>query len=125
MKIMVYGTLKKAYGNHRIIKGSTFLGNAVTKGKYVLYDCGFPMAVIPKGETEYPVLPIMGEVYEVDEEAANRCDRLEGHPNWYCRKQINVDMNGEEVSVWMYEMISEPRATRLSNISNGIYNWLG
>ena len=123
MKLMVYGSLKKGYWNHHCLSGATLLGEAITKKKYVLYDCGFPMAV-PFSLKGHPLLPIMGEVYEVGEDVLSRCDRLEGHPNWYKRDLVPVFINGLEEEVLMYEMNEDVNHT-LSNISNGIYNWLG
>lgn len=36
---------------------------------------------------------IKGEIYEVDETMLKNLDILEGHPNYYLRKQINIDGN--------------------------------
>jgi len=31
-----------------------------------------------------------------------KLDQLEGHPNWYCRKQITITMKKKEVTCWLY-----------------------
>ncbi|MDZ7697722.1 MAG: gamma-glutamylcyclotransferase family protein [Deltaproteobacteria bacterium] len=85
--VFLYGTLKRGFGNHHFLDGSRFLGKAITKKKYALYVSGIPFVI----ENE-PVSQISGEVYEVDEDTLARLDRLEGHPDWYCRKWINLIM---------------------------------
>lgn len=125
MKLMVYGTLKRGYWNNRLLANATFLGESVTKGKYVLYDCGFPMAVVPPEETEHPALPIIGEVFEVDDITLRDCDRLEGHPTFYRRTLVPILLEGVSDEVWMYELVSGVGTKQLSNITDNMYNWVG
>ena len=63
MKIFVYGTLKQGEYNHKCLKNSTYIDDAMLKG-FTLYDTGYgyPAAV----EEEYSC--ITGEVYEVSEQ---------------------------------------------------------
>ena len=125
MKLMVYGTLKQGYWNNRLLTNATFLGESVTKNNYILYDCGFPMAVVPKGVPDEVALPIMGEVFDVDDATLRDCDRLEGHPTFYRRTLVPILREGIEEDVWMYELVSNTGTNRLSNIDNNMYNWLG
>lgn len=125
MKLFVYGTLQRGYGNNRLLAGATFLGPAVSLKPYVLFNCGFPYAVpFTKNEEKFPLLPITGEVYGVDETILRGCDRLEGHPNWYKRTYINVVRDDEEEEVMIYEM-NTWEEYRLSSISNSVYCWAG
>jgi len=96
--IFVYGTLKRGWGNNAIIHDQKFVDTAITSPDFQMYTLGgFPGVVL--GDNH-----ILGEVWEVDDVAFDRCDRLEGHPNFYKRKQIFValDKNEELVEAWIY-----------------------
>jgi len=102
--VFVYGTLKRDFGNHHLLNGSKFIGKALTKEKYALYVSGIPFVI----ENE-PVSQIAGEVYKVDEKTLVRLDRLEGHPGWYCRKIVDVSVDGRDgdaaerkMKAWIY-----------------------
>lgn len=112
MKLMVYGTLKQGYGNNILLRDATLLGTAITLRPFVLFNCGFPKAVpFTQDEVNFPLLPVMGEVYEVNERTLSRCDSLEGHPDWYRRVDVRVSMgDNEEHTVMIYEMPEWQRA---------------
>lgn len=135
MKLFVYGTLQQGWGNNRLLNGATFLGKALTKKPYVLFNGGFPYAVpVSPDESMFPLLPVMGEVYEVEQRHVDVCDYLEGHPSWYQRTNIRAFINpGVEyedqpsVEVMIYEM---PRLDRyqhyhLCNTKDNMYYWSG
>jgi len=73
-KIFVYGTLKRGYSRSSALQGEIFLGSAVTKPLYRMYDCGdYPGLVeAPDG------LCIEGELWEVSDECLKRLDEIEG-----------------------------------------------
>ena len=128
MKLMVYGTLQQGYWNNRLLQGANFLGKAVTKNKYVLFNCGFPKAVpFSLNEGKYPLLPVIGEVYEINDQHLAMCDRLEGHPNWYIRKKIGVTLEGEDDEAYIYEMPEWQEHTDglCHNVDNMYYRWAG
>lgn len=126
MKLFVYGTLMRGYGNNRRLDGATFLGKAVTLKSYVLFNGGFPYAVPVSPDPQgFPLLPVMGEVYEVEDHHIEACDRLEGHPDWYQRRVITANMDNRCIATCIYEM---PRLDHLSyhlcNVSDqGHYYW--
>ena len=102
--VFVYGTLKRGFSNNRLLSGSKFLGEARTEGKFALYESGIPFVI----EIER-VSQISGEVYEVDERTLALLDRLEGHPDWYCRKIVEVTINADAcdeadktIQAWIY-----------------------
>ncbi len=99
-KVFVYGTLKKGWGNHRLLEGSTFLGVYETPKEFSLYDGGFPYAFHGGGEN------IRGELYEVDDDTLKNLDRLEGYPSHYNRIKIEAhdtaDSMGENYEAWIY-----------------------
>ncbi len=43
--VAVYGTLKKGYYNHFLLEECEFLEEGYTKGRYRLFNVGYPYAV--------------------------------------------------------------------------------
>jgi gamma-glutamylcyclotransferase (GGCT)/AIG2-like uncharacterized protein YtfP len=122
MKFLVYGTLKRAFGNHRILHEgrAEFLGKAVTLDNFVMTGRGVPF-VWPH-EQGYP---LVGELYDIDtgQHAATtlaRLDRLESNGYVYERKQHSVrviagpdgimplprDSGDVHEGVWVYEALT-------------------
>lgn len=98
--VAVYGTLKRGHGNHKAyLEDSKYIGKGVTKDKYPLIISGLPYLIEKKGKGHH----VEVEVYKVDDDTLRRLDALEGHPNWYERKQITIRMsNGAEATAWIY-----------------------
>lgn len=98
--IAVYGTLKRGGSNEHVLEADNgiFVGAGTTKAKYTMFGgWGFPR-VIDSGR---PLSNIHVEVYEVD--SMDNMDRLEGHPDFFCRKPTRVVLSsGKVVDVWMY-----------------------
>jgi len=97
----VYGTLKRAHGNHRLIQDAAmpFYSAGVTKDStFMLEGGGFPVAR-DGGNKRVAV-----ELFEFESEAQIRSiDALEGHPEWYKRRLVPVEISeGEIVHAWMY-----------------------
>ena len=97
--VFVYGTLKKGFQYHHLIENSTFIGTAKTKKKYAMYQNDYPCVV--KNEA---VSFIYGEVYSVEDSTLKNLDLLEGHPDSYCREQVQVmlDIDSLIMSAWLY-----------------------
>ena len=116
-KLFVYGTLKDGYPNHSRLAGAKFLGRARTVEKYTMVYMGFPGIV-----RNPPHLHHVGEVYEVSDKTLAKCDALEGHPTWYIRELVDVDIfDGDPrgiVKAWLYFY---PARLALSN--NVISGW--
>lgn len=126
MKLFVYGTLKQQYGNNVLLSGAKLLGEAVTQKPYVLFNCGFPKAVpFTKNEDSHPLLPVHGEVYEINDYHLSRCDSLEGHPDWYIRREIKATLtaSGEEETVMIYEMPEWQSHASLCHKQENMYVW--
>jgi gamma-glutamylcyclotransferase (GGCT)/AIG2-like uncharacterized protein YtfP len=80
MKVFVYGTLKRGYGNHRLLENATLIDEAVFES-----DTG---------------LPLTGEVYQVDAATLQSLDNLEGEGTMYFRKEVPVSLaNSHDRSV--------------------------
>lgn len=121
MRVFVYGTLKAAYWNHRLLAGATFLGEAFTEKRYAMYGSGVPY-IIPTEQG----FPVKGEVYEIDESVhLPGLDRLEGHPNVYTRTNIMVQLlsDGEVVESAIYEMNHSRYKDEVVAPSKGYYEW--
>jgi gamma-glutamylcyclotransferase (GGCT)/AIG2-like uncharacterized protein YtfP len=87
--LFVYGTLMRGYGNHHRLAHCPFLGKAITVAPFGLYDCGSCPGMVKAGKGGQPIL---GEVYQIDGDTLASCDRLEGHPHFYKREEIEVDV---------------------------------
>ena len=92
--VFVYGSLRKTFGNHRLIQESKYLGEHTTEPEYTMISYGGFPAVIKTGDT-----PIKGEVYEVDEPTFRSLDRLEGFPHFYDRQKIKTPYGW----AWIYQ----------------------
>jgi len=104
--LFVYGTLKHGYGNYeRLLYNARFLGEAVSVNKnFVLEDCGVPFLIENDDARETRIGRVKGELFEINDEHLRRCDRLEGHPDNYCREQRQFWLTGEGTprEAWVY-----------------------
>ena len=108
MKVFVYGTLKKGGGNNAFLQNSKYLGTGWSHDKYRLFTDG-SLPYVDKVENNY----IKGEVYEVDEWTFMCLDNLEGHPHFYKREEvwIEVPVNEDDMKdylCWMYFINEHP-----------------
>lgn len=107
--VFVYGTLKKGYGNHSVIKaaGGEFVKTFTTKPIYTMISLGGFPGVIEKGNTA-----ISGEIYRVNN--MKPLDNLEGYPKFYNRIRIEA-----EGSPWMYVLDNSYSEQGYHKITNG------
>ena len=102
--VFVYGTLKKGFGNHRLLAEAEYVGPACVKGHLISLG-GFPGLIYNPHEVT------QGEVYRVTSATQwERLDRLEGFnkeapsagSNMYLRRSITtIDTNQDcEVYYW-------------------------
>lgn len=122
MKVFVYGTLKSGYGNNRLLSDAKKVSDAVTKKPWWLVDCGFPYMLPEHHEGE--AFPVVGEVWEVDNNTLHALDRLEGvEYNHYNRETISVDTENGEEEVFAYVHVHEVYDLPLCKVRNGKYEW--
>jgi gamma-glutamylaminecyclotransferase len=96
--VFVYGTLRQAQSNHKLLGEANCYGTGSTRDKYAMYIAGsFPYVI--STEARYP---IVGELYAVDDDTLTKLDKMEGHPRYYTRREIAVDVEGIEYLAWMY-----------------------
>lgn len=98
-QVAVYGTLREGFGNHYLLRDAKRLGDFKTEPDVykMLSFGGFPALTVAGDES---VPPVVCEVYEVDDATLANLDRLEGHPGWYQRHEIDSPFG----SVWIYVM---------------------
>lgn len=98
--VAVYGTLKKGHGNYyRYLTDSKFVGSGKTKDKYPLLIQGLPYLLNEKGVGHN----VKVDLFKVSDTVLGKLDQLEGHPQWYCRKQIQIQMSRNKVvTAWIY-----------------------
>jgi gamma-glutamylcyclotransferase (GGCT)/AIG2-like uncharacterized protein YtfP len=95
MLVGVYGTLKKGYSNHRLLKNYNFIGTQLIKGYFKLYDLG-PFPGIKPGDGNLFI-----EIYEVNDQVGlDSLDRLEGYPHLYDKDYIDTSFG--EVLLYVY-----------------------
>ena len=113
MLVAVYGSLKKGFGNHSLLKHSKFIGEDIVKGFEMRSMGAFPF--IRKGFGNVHI-----EIYEVDDLTMFNLDRLEGYPYFYNR--IQVKTKNLKKKVWIY-VINEKLSfvTNYKIVSNGLW----
>lgn len=86
--VFVYGSLKKGFGNHRLLEKAISHGKGTISGR--IYSLGsYP------GLKEAVDDKVHGELYEVNDATLAALDRLEGHPRMYERKEVAVYLPGD------------------------------
>lgn len=102
--IAVYGTLKKGYSNYNhYLTSSKYVGKGKTKDKYPLVVSGLPYLIEERGQG----FNVEVDVFKVSASVLANLDRLEGHPTWYRRKQIDIQMKGKVLKCWVYFNLRE------------------
>lgn len=117
VSVAVYGTLKSGHGNHRLLEDSYCLGDGYTASAYPLVIDGLPYVIDRIGVGKR----VRVEAYRVDEATLARLDGLEGHPDWYQRKQIQIQLvKGGTITAWVYMIPDNKSTTHMHD--TGIYH---
>lgn len=135
MLVTCYGTLKKGYGNHRILANATPLGGCTIRN-LKLYYAGFPVASESAGDSVRGELYDIGDI-EINDDAKiilSNLDRLEGYresnpdTSMYHRKTVNVlcdDGNTYESQIYIgnEKYWSNFKGMRDCDVKEGFYTW--
>ena len=113
--VFVYGTLKRGYTNHYLLRDAIFLGKATTKDKWAMIGEGRPFPYVLM-EDEDKGHNIKGEVYKVTPAQKKSLDHLEGVPLHYHEQEVEVvydDDTSDLVSMYIKtrivdELLEEP-----------------
>lgn len=101
--VFVYGTLRQGEYNAPYLKGARFLGPCLSASAYTMWDLGAYPGVVPGGDA-----PVVGEVYQVDDETLAQLDVLEGYPHDYMRERIDTPYG----AAWIYLLRDAERGDR-------------
>jgi gamma-glutamylcyclotransferase (GGCT)/AIG2-like uncharacterized protein YtfP len=96
--VFVYGTLRRGSAGSMSIRfpNSKFIAEAKVNGS--LYDLGpYPGLLLNQSNS-----PVMGEVYEVDDNLLNQLDEFEASSN-YLRRQVEISIGAQRTKCWTYE----------------------
>lgn len=85
-RLFVYGSLLRGEENHFALHAARFVVAARTAPRYTLADRGQYPALLDEGTTA-----VLGELYEVPEEALPHLDDFEGHPDMYARGPVELE----------------------------------
>ena len=118
--VFVYGTLKKGFGNHRLLAKAKFIAPAFIMDGKMLNLGAFPAVIAGDMDIE-------GEIYSVDKDTLASLDRLEGHPTFYERKQVEAYLDDERMpaEAWCYFLSKDSQAhyeKLCPVIAEGIWN---
>lgn len=114
--VAVYGSLKKGFGNHRVLRDAKYLSDAKIKG--TMYSLGGYPALSLHGNTD-----VMCELYEVaDEETMRGLDRLEGYNekstrNFYERQKVETSGG----PAWIYTMDHDSTLIDMPIVKSGVW----
>jgi len=98
--IAVYGTLRKGFGNHRIIENAEFCGEFDSEPIYTLHDLGGYPGLKQNGNTS-----VKFEVYAVNDNEASRVDSLEGYTEGiepYFYDKVMIDTPWGKAGLYIY-----------------------
>jgi gamma-glutamylaminecyclotransferase len=103
MHLFVYGTLKRGQSRHRFLAGQTFVGSAVTRPLYRMFNVGEYPALVRHAEGR----SIEGELWEVDKACLRTLDRVEGCPMGpYARVSVELSppFEGLPAETYLYQL---------------------
>lgn len=116
-RVFVYGTLLADEHNNHHLEDADLVGAGTLRGAYTMFNLGHYPAVV---ELDGPEREVVGEVYEVELDTVYRSlDRLEGVDRddpenrdgdgrgLYYRREVEVEVDGDAVEVWVYLMTPE------------------
>lgn len=119
MKVFVYGSLKRGFGNHGLLARSKYLGEDKTRRNFSMVSMrSFPGVL--KFHEDANHAPILGELYEVDAKTLEMLDRLESNGHFYQREKVRLDKLG---LAWMYFLLPNRMYGRLMDPVDGVFLW--
>ena len=121
MKVFVYGTLKRGYGNNRLLNGCQFVKEALISGMSMYYS---------GSEGSFPVIKfggdglVKGEVWDISmrPEAIHYMDALEGTPHLYTREALVTECK-EQVFAYVGGRYFEHANLLPVPETNNVYEW--
>lgn len=90
--LFVYGTLKKAHYNHELLLDAKYIAEVTSKHPYPMIQVDEPYPYLL--DCEGVGYCIKGELYKIDASILAMLDILEGYPEHYTRREIEVKTIG-------------------------------
>lgn len=93
MYLFVYGSLRRGFPNHFLLEKSIYIGTYITVDKYHMIgqvSKSFPYVVEEKEFETTASTSIIGELYDIEADVLKDLDELEGHPDFYTRRTVQV-----------------------------------
>jgi len=116
--VFVYGTLRQNHSNHHLMGDAYFYGVGSTRDKYTMFiKAGYPF-VTSIGSS----YPIIGELYAVDDHTLAVLDKMEGHPRYYTRREITVEVERAEHAAWMYFRDPQGKIMSTGDYNDAMHN---
>jgi gamma-glutamylaminecyclotransferase len=96
MLLFTYGTLQRGNVRNYILDGCAYLGPAKTYEKFLLKDRGdFPLMVelskTARKKLALDMVVVQGELFNINQETLKYLDRIEGHPDFFTRRQVLIE----------------------------------
>ena len=115
--LFVYGTLLSGEPNHYLLSDAEFICKSQTKPDYLLLDINghFP-AMVSGGSTA-----VKGEDYKINKRTLSKIDRLENHPDFYKRVEINLQ-NGMMVKTYLLDLNKTGSYSRIDSGDWRVWN---
>jgi gamma-glutamylcyclotransferase (GGCT)/AIG2-like uncharacterized protein YtfP len=93
MYLFVYGSLRRGFPNHFLLEKSIYMGTYSTVDKYHMIgqvSKSFPYVVDKAEFADTNPTHIIGELYDIEADILKDLDELEGHPDFYTRRSVQV-----------------------------------
>ncbi len=108
LPVFVYGTLMADYGNHVLMRGATFKGNAIVNGFTLRGSGSIPFAIPAVSDNT----SILGEIWQFSEkdfaDSIRRLDALEGEGSLYYRYEVFARILGQPLPTLCWFYASKP-----------------
>lgn len=125
INVAVYGSLKRGFGNHRLLADARFMSHGIIKNSILVSLGAFPALYINQLSGDN----VQVEVYRVTPEEFQSLDMLEGYPSFYNRSMFDIVINTDNhepltIKSWIYHFNGDyaNKYPRVHSI-NGIANW--
>ncbi|ABD89290.1 protein of unknown function UPF0131 [Rhodopseudomonas palustris BisB18] len=93
-RVFAYGTLKRGLKNHHLMARARFLGLAASVPHYRMIAGDYPVLF----EQGAGLLPVSGELFEVDDATLVELDKLESVGTLYDRKTVAIALGDAGVT---------------------------
>jgi gamma-glutamylcyclotransferase (GGCT)/AIG2-like uncharacterized protein YtfP len=90
LRLFVYGTLKEGHLNHKLLVGGRKIADGYTVRTLLMMDAGEFPVVFERGNDLAAMLPVTGELYEIEDHTLIALDELEDLGGMYDRRTFQI-----------------------------------